>query len=189
MAFLEAASVHAFKILRDELRHHGAPRSLIRAAERAARDERRHARAAGALARRYGTRAAAVYVPKRAVRSIEAIAVENAAAGCVQETYGALVATYQAQAAEDPVVRAAMMRIARDETRHASLSWKVMSWLNGRLDTQARARVRDAMHEASAEVARHAMRLRDPELARVAGLPSGPREHTMVQQMASVLWA
>lgn len=34
-AELEAASVHAFDILRDELRHHGAPERLLRAAERA----------------------------------------------------------------------------------------------------------------------------------------------------------
>src|SRR3989442_1726027 len=44
MASLEAASVGAFRALRTELRAHGAPRALVRAAERAARDEIRHAR-------------------------------------------------------------------------------------------------------------------------------------------------
>jgi hypothetical protein len=43
-AFLEAASVEAFRILRDELRCYGAPRSLVRAAARAGHDEVRHAR-------------------------------------------------------------------------------------------------------------------------------------------------
>ena len=53
-AELEAASVDAFRILRDELAAHGAPRRLLRACSRAAADERRHARLATSLARRRG---------------------------------------------------------------------------------------------------------------------------------------
>jgi hypothetical protein len=59
-AWLEAASVDAFRVLRLELRAHSAPRRLLRAASRAARDERRHARAAGALARRFDVTVPAV---------------------------------------------------------------------------------------------------------------------------------
>jgi hypothetical protein len=54
VARLEAASVTAFRILRDELRVHEAPKKLVRAAARAACDEIRHTRATGALARRFG---------------------------------------------------------------------------------------------------------------------------------------
>jgi len=125
IAQLEAASVIAFRVLRDELRAHGAPKALVRAAARAARDEIRHARATGALARRFGGTPRAAAVVRGARRSLEAIALENAVEGCVRETYGALLATRQALLSRDHGVRAAMMLIARDEPRHASLSWRV----------------------------------------------------------------
>src|SRR5581483_10898484 len=54
MAFEEAASVHAFRRLRDELALHGAPLPLVQAARRAARDEVRHARAMSARGRAEG---------------------------------------------------------------------------------------------------------------------------------------
>src|SRR5258708_7229206 len=44
MAWMEAASVHAFVRLACELEHHGAPRWLVRGAKTAARDEPRHCR-------------------------------------------------------------------------------------------------------------------------------------------------
>src|SRR5262249_49130025 len=53
-AHLEAASVHAFERLHDELAAHGAPTGLLRATRRAAADERRHARVVGAMALRLG---------------------------------------------------------------------------------------------------------------------------------------
>jgi hypothetical protein len=43
----------------------------------------------GALARRVGARPRAVQVVRGALRSIEAIALDNAVEGCVRETYGA----------------------------------------------------------------------------------------------------
>ena len=51
-AHLEAASVEAFRRLRADLAAYGAPRRLLRGCSRAAADERRHARLAGAIARR-----------------------------------------------------------------------------------------------------------------------------------------
>jgi len=59
------------------------------------------------------------------------VALENAVEGCVRETYGALIATRQAEAASDPVVRRAMRKIAADETAHAALSWDVASFFAG----------------------------------------------------------
>lgn len=121
-AQLEAASVDAFRVLQRELRAHGAPRGLLARATRAANDEIAHARMTAAIARRFGGRFAKPRVEPREVRSLEEIALENATEGCVNETYGALVATFQARVAGDPRVRAAMARIARDETRHAALA-------------------------------------------------------------------
>jgi len=141
MARLEAASVHAFRTLARELRAHRAPRRLIGMTRRAAHDEKRHARVMRALAHRHGGTWREPEVTKTAVRSLEAIAIENAVEGCVRETFGALLATYQAGNARDPVIREAMARIARDETRHAALAWQVAGWLSGQLAEEARLRV------------------------------------------------
>ena len=188
VARLEAASVDAFRILRDELRAHGAPKKLVRAAARAARDEVRHTRATGALARRFGARPRAPEVERGAPRSIEAMAIENAVEGCVRETYGALLATWQAQAARDSVVRAAMMRIARDETKHAALSWSVGRWLAARLDREQKRRVERAKQAAAREIlcaAEHDT----AGFADVAGLPSAATAARLAAEMQRALWS
>ena len=112
---MEAGSVEAFRVLRDDLRMHGAPERLVRAAARAMRDEIRHVRQTAALARRFGEEPIAPPpVPDRPARTFEAVALENAIEGCVRETYSALECLWQAHRAEDPRVRSTMVQIARD---------------------------------------------------------------------------
>jgi hypothetical protein len=152
VAHLEAASVLAFRRLARELRAHGAPRSLVRRAEHAASDDIRHARVTAALARRFGARAASPCVAPRKTRSLARIARENAVEGCVRETFGALLATWQAKAARDPRVRAAMRAIARDETAHAALAWDVARWIEPRLLHRERAAIARARNDALLEL-------------------------------------
>jgi len=173
VARLEAASVPAFRLLAQELTAHGAPVRLIRAARSAASDEVRHTRAAGAFARRYGAepvKPVIAELPRH--RSLAAIAVENAVEGCVRETYGALVALWQARTAADPAVAAAMGPIARDETRHAELARKVAAWATPRLGPAARRRVAQARARAFAELRVEATRPVPAALVALAGLPS-----------------
>jgi hypothetical protein len=188
-ARLEAASVDAFRILRDELVEHGAPSSLVEQAERAARDEVKHARVMGALARRHGATARRTPKARRTVRSIEAIALENAVEGCVRETFGALTATFQASRAADPRIRAAMKRIAIDETRHASLGWAVAKWAEGRLAPQARARVEAARTAAVAELASELQHDPSQGLRDTAGLPDARQAAQMVNALARTVWS
>ena len=169
-AHLEAASVHAFARMRDELRALRAPRSLVFAATRAIADERRHARVVSALARRFGARTSPPRVKRPRGRSIEAIAIENATEGCVRETFAAIVAHYQALHARDPVVRAAYARIARDETRHAELAYDAARFFDSILDEAARARVARARDAALAELAREATDVPNA-LVQLAGFP------------------
>ncbi len=185
---LATASVDAFRILRDELAAHGAPSSLVERAERAARDEVRHARVMRALARRHGTTPPRTPKAPRAVRSIEAIALENAVEGCVRETFGALTAMAQARAATDPGIRAAMKRIAIDEVRHASLGWAVAKWAEKRLDSQARARVAAARDAAVAELAAEVGHEAPQTLRDVAGLPDASQAARMVAALARSVW-
>ncbi|AUX25382.1 ferritin [Sorangium cellulosum] len=174
VAQLEAASVRAFDVLRRELVHHGAPRPLIERAGAARRDEVRHARAMGALAVRHGGRPRAPRVEPQPPRSLEEIAVENAAEGCVRETFGALVGMWQARFAGDRAVRRVMQGIARDEARHASLAWALDRWARAQLSPAARRRADEARRLALDEIAAEARRGPPPDLVRWAGLP-GPR--------------
>lgn len=189
MAHLEAASVAAFRRLERELAFHGAPRSLSRAARRATREEIRHARMTRALAERNS----GTYVPPRIAatepRSLEAMAIENVVEGCVRETFGALMATWQAANAVDPTVKRAMQTIARDETRHAALAWRVAAWLEPRLEEGSRRRLSAAQREAVRELGAELDTSPSPRLAAVAGIPSAMAARAMLAAMSDGLWS
>jgi hypothetical protein len=188
IAYLEAASVPAFASLGEELRHHGAPRSLVRSAVRAARDELRHARTMGALARRHGAICRKPRVAKQPIRALAEIAVENAGEGCVRETFGALLAVHQSLAAGDVRMRAAMKTIARDEARHAALAWKVGAWLDRQLTPAERRRVANARRAAVEEIASSVDHGPSPSVRRFAGLPSTIETRQMVARMRTTFW-
>lgn len=133
VAALEAASVPAFEQLTTELVVHRAPGSLVRAAIAARSDEVRHARVMAQLAREHGGRPRPPALVPTPPRSLVAVAEDNAIEGCVRETFGALVATVQARRAGTPRLRRIFARIARDETRHAALSWSFDRWVGARL--------------------------------------------------------
>ncbi|MFZ6178412.1 ferritin-like domain-containing protein [Nannocystis pusilla] len=192
MHHLEAASVPAFERLARELAHHGAPAALVERAEAAARDEVRHAAGfAGLRARVAATdcTSLALEVPTE-VRSLEALARENAVEGCVRETFGALVARYQASVAADEPLRRLFAAIAEDELDHAALAWDVATWLNGQLDEAARARVQAA---EAAELARLTVALAttkpDSEVSHLCGVPSPAIATTMFERCKASLWA
>jgi hypothetical protein len=170
MSHLEAASVPAFERMHAELQTLEAPRRLLARVRRAVRDEKRHARVVGALAGRFGGARPAVRIRGFRARSVVAMACENAAEGCVRETFGALVATWQAEHAADVGIRRAMTRIAEDETRHAELSWDVARFLDRRLGKAARRRVERSRHRAMMNL-RAAMSEPHKHLLTRAGMP------------------
>lgn len=188
-AQLEAASVHAFRILHDELIAHDAPERLAVAAERAARDEIRHAAMMRRLARRYGaSNVPDVDVEAKPDRSLQAIALENAIEGCVRETYGAVEAALQGDRATDPLVARIMRAIAHDEAKHAELAWDVAAWARNRLDPRAREAIDVAMHGAVSDLLRELRRDTDPSLARLAGLPTKRVAMHAASALQAKLW-
>jgi hypothetical protein len=189
IAQLEAASVWAFEALGRELAHHGAPRRLTERARAAQRDEVRHARVMRRVAARYGGRWQEPRVEPRPVRSLEELAIDNAAEGCVRETYGALVGMWQARFARDPRVRRAMTRIARDETRHAKLSWAIDAWVRPRLSPAARRRVEEARRGALHGVAEDAGRPVDRALVVHAGVPGEQAARRLARNFAEAIAA
>jgi predicted nucleic acid-binding protein len=148
-----------------------------------------HAHVTGALARRHGSQPRTPRIEAYAVRSLESIARENAVEGCVRETYGALVAMWQAHSACDESVRAAMKRIARDETRHAALAWDIARWTDARLKPKARARVGRARDRSVAELRAQVWRDPPPALVREAGLPRAGAARALLEAIGQRLWA
>jgi hypothetical protein len=197
LEFEEGASVVAFERMQEELTALGAPAALVAEAARAARDEARHVRAMESLARATGTShpaprtsvapAERPRVRRLAPRSVAAIAAENAAEGCVRETYGALVARWQSAHAGNPEVRRTFARIAVDEARHAALSWTVATWIAGKLDPAAQRRVARSQSRALRTLQRVA-RVEPPrELVQSAGLPAAHEARALLDVLGREL--
>ncbi|MDP1824110.1 MAG: ferritin-like domain-containing protein [Archangium sp.] len=188
-AHLEAASVPAFERLVIELTHHGAPQDLREAALSAALEEIEHTRVTAALARAFGAEPVMPVVHERPLRSLLELALDNAVEGCVRETFGALVAQYQAVHAEHPGVRAAMEGIARDELRHAELSWALDRWLDGALGVSERLAVRAARSEAVERLRHELSAPVDPAVVQQAGMPSAELAQRLFGELSPSLVA
>jgi hypothetical protein len=189
LARLEAASIDAFDRLMGELIEHGAPQELVLAAERSRQDEVEHTRVMTRLSSRYGATPSQVPRATRRSRSLAEILRENMVEGCVRETFGALVAAWQASHSADPEITSAMQRVARDELRHAALSWAIARWSESTLNEEERASIASARGAAIDELVAEAERSLHPELIEVAGLPSGDVQRAMLQELRTTLWA
>jgi hypothetical protein len=183
MAVEEAASVHAFEQLRVDLTWLGAPPELVSAADRAARDEEKHACTVGGFARRRNAEPAFRLTGRRRSRGIEAMARHNAVEGCIRETYAALLAHWQAARAEHPGLRVAFRRIARDETRHAGLAWAIARWADTKLSTSGRKRVARARMRAVRALEHQLGREPHHDLVRQAGLPRANEARALLGAM------
>jgi hypothetical protein len=124
----------------------------------------------------------------RAARPLCDIAVENAVEGCVRETYGALAASWQAVKAADPEVRDAMRTIARDEVRHAALSFRLHRWLAPRLGAEDQARIRAEARRAIEDLRTAAASPSASELVRDAGVPDPFTGLSMMRALEDEVW-
>lgn len=117
------------------------------------------------------------------------MALENAVEGCVRETFGALVAGFQAAHARDPDIARLMASIARDETRHAALSWAVAGWAWARLDAGKRAAFAEPIRTAVAALRRDAEAPVPDALVARAGLPDAAQQRALIGALEEQLWA
>ncbi|MBL8739609.1 MAG: ferritin-like domain-containing protein [Myxococcales bacterium] len=187
-AHLEAASVPAFAQLAAELSAHGAPPALVRAAERARREEIRHAQVTAALARRFGAAPITPLLSPRGLRDLRAMALDNATEGCVRETFGAAIATVQARTARDASVLRAMRSIAADETRHAELSWAIDRWAMSRLTSSGRREMRRARRAAVEQLRAEMAKPVATAVRRFAGVPGPSESLRMLDALDASLW-
>jgi hypothetical protein len=183
MSYHEHASAIAFAQLSHHARTHGLPRSLPAAMDRARHDELKHARAAATLARHYGGAQKRAVVRSDAVPTLFALALDNAREGCVRETFGALVAMLQAERAATRRMRSFYARIARDERRHAALSFRLHAALIRRLPPRQRRVVRGEMLTELSRVTIAA----SPAVLGPLGLPSVLEAAVLRSKLASAL--
>jgi len=148
----EHASVAAFARLSLHLMSLGAPTSLLRAVHQAALEEVGHAEQCWEFARFFGgAEVTAGAFPFQGSFSTHVSLAEVAAAavreGCLAETLGAHVLSVAAQHAPEAEVRAALLTMADEETRHAVLSFEIVAWALRNGDAEVSARVRAAFAE------------------------------------------
>lgn len=157
---------------------------------RAARvDEVRHAKLVGELARKQRATVPAVHVAAPAPRPLLAMAIENATEGCVRETWGALIGTYQAQNAPDPEIAAVLLEIAADERRHALLSWRVAAWIDMQLTLAERAQVAAASRAAIATLREEEAWPKSNAVSQAVGLPSPATALGLLAELGAQFWA
>ncbi len=188
-ARLEEGAVLAFAALLDELRAHGAPQALQEACLQALWDEVHHTHLTRALALALGADPRRPEVEEFRVRPLLEIALDNAVEGCVQETWSALQATWQAHFAQPGPIQQALAAIAVDETRHAELSWDIDAWIMTRLDEGERQQVIDARAEAVAALRRALASVDTAPLPAALGLPDSAQALDLFDTLSADLLA
>jgi hypothetical protein len=128
----EHASVAAFSRLALQLMALGAPNELLRSVHQAALDEIGHADLCWDMVERLGgSRVASAVLPLQqpiALESLAAVAAATVREGCLAETLGAHVAMMAAELAPEADVQSLLRRIAREESQHAVLSYRIVAW-------------------------------------------------------------
>jgi rubrerythrin len=185
----EAASVHAFEALADELAAHGAPADLLARITTAADDERRHAALVTALAQRHGAEVPAVTITPTPTRDLLALAVENIVEGCVRETWAALSAAHQAKHAHTVELRDLYQSIAADETTHAELAWSIHTWLIGQLNKAEQSLVTAARDAAVRQLHTTLAAHPDEPERQALGIPNRSTALHLLAGLDAALWS
>jgi hypothetical protein len=152
-ALMEHASVAAFARFSLELLALGAPPDLLLECARAMNDETLHAELCFGLASRYGGKAVGPG-PLSMESALADVTLESAVRnalleGCLGETLAAAEAQAAAEHVKDSVVKNVLERIAADETRHAALAFRFVTWALGRGDARIADLVRRTLREYS----------------------------------------
>lgn len=170
-ARMEHASVAAFSQLSLHLSALGAPARLLSATHTAALEEIKHAEQCFEIARAITGVAhtagpiAALDRGAGAAIDLTRLAIGSLVDGCLAEGIASDVAWLSASRAEDPVIRATLTMIAREEAGHAELAWDVLAWCLEQGD--------DAVHRAVATRVEALSKELTPQLPAITGVDEG----------------
>ena len=135
----EMTAVVAFQEFLTHLQQSNAPQELQERCAQIVQEEHRHTLMMAALAKRCGEDSVLVDIPQQKQVSTFALAQHNAIAGCIEETWAAVLAHYQAQNA--PRFQPMFQTIAKDEAGHAQFSWDAHKWLLSQLSTSEQEQI------------------------------------------------
>ncbi|HYQ02794.1 MAG TPA: ferritin-like domain-containing protein [Polyangiaceae bacterium] len=193
IGLMEHASIAAFARFTLQLMSLGAPASLIERATAAMADETKHAKACFAVAGRY---AGSPLGPARLAversldeSSLEEIVLNAIREGCVGETVAAIEAREAAEHAQDPAVRALLLEVSEDETRHAELAYRFVEWALAQGGPALERAVEREFAALAAETPRAYRALDDSEriLLRQGIVPDALRQAIRGQAVAEVI--
>lgn len=179
---LERSAVVAFEYLARELEAYNAPQELIDIAYQAVEEEKEHARLMTQVVEHFGGASIPpVEVAPFKLRPLYEIAFENAEEGCTRETYGALMALWQAEAANDELVRSVCAQVGHDESRHAALSWAIDEWVTPLLTIEQQQELM-AIKASTMDILREESRRPvHPALVKWAGYPTPQAASLLLQ--------
>ncbi len=139
----EMTAVFAFQEMLENLKSFDAPQQLLDDCERAICDERRHMIMMSNMAKRHGCSSAIITLPKQKSVSLFELTKHNAIAGCIEETWAALIAAYRSKHSKH--YSKLFNIIAKDEIFHAQLSWDIHKWLMTQLSEEEQREIQHLM--------------------------------------------
>jgi hypothetical protein len=173
----------------------GAPEALVEVAERASRDETRHASRCEDI-----LRARQAVVPPPETRLLEyapltltteqRLAYEVVAQSCVSETESMATLVTLLDEARDETLKSVIHELARDEVQHARLGWGYLTWARERLDLSFLGALLPGMASGSAgpDLFRPAVPgTDDPTLYHSGVVPHSDRQRIYLETLDSVV--
>lgn len=145
----ESLSVFAFAELLSFLESLSAPLSILKSTAEAIEDEMNHAELMLRLCAHYGYHMPSMVIPQNTSFNTEEWAVHNALAGCIGETWAAVLEGYRCQ--NSTIHQDIFTQIAADESKHAQLAWDIYAYLKTLLSDEANATVKQAMLDCLAQ--------------------------------------
>jgi hypothetical protein len=193
---IETEASLRFGALARRLEGVGAPRALVDLADRASKDETRHAahcerffRALGGMHLSAITRVVE-YAP-RVLPERERLTYELVSQCCVAETQSTATLVTLLDAAETAELRTVLHELARDEVQHSRLGWAYLAWARSRMDFTFLGPLLPGMLAGSAgpEMFEPAAEdLDHPELLRQGVIPQSMRRSVYVETLQTVVF-
>ena len=115
-----------------ELQNYGAPLHYVRRARKALNEKVNRAHQLNTLSSRPLERKLRARKSGQC-RALVDIAVNNAQAGCAEQSFGALIAILQTRRAKDKSLASFAEALAQDELRHSQLAWDLHYWYRSQL--------------------------------------------------------
>jgi len=139
----EATAVFSFQEFLAHLHQWDAPDELKDRCQTIIQEEQIHTLMMSALAERHGQESVAIEFPDHKHATPFELALHNALAGCIEETWSAVLAEYQSQ--KSARYTHIFNKIAKDEASHAQFSWDAHQWLLSLLSEKERNVIRETM--------------------------------------------